>query len=78
MTNDVATMHFACLSGYGIAQVMALGTEHPLADGRLSNLFPDWSEERFPLYAPYPSRNHVPAKISAFLDFVSSLVGDRH
>ncbi len=76
MTNDVGTMHSVCLAGYGIAQVMELGAEHLLASGRLVNLFPDWTDERFPLYALYPSRNHMPAKTSAFLDFVSSIVGN--
>lgn len=76
MTNDVGTMHSVCLAGFGIAQVMELGAEHLLASGRLVNLFPDWTDERFPLYALYPSRNHMPAKTSAFLDFVSSLVGN--
>lgn len=73
IVNDVGTMHGACLAGYGIAQVMALGAEHLLADGRLINLFPDWTDERFPLYALYPSRHHLPAKTRAFLDFVASI-----
>ncbi|CAG9243741.1 LysR family transcriptional regulator [Paraburkholderia caribensis] len=73
-TNDVSTMHSACLAGYGIAQVMELGVESLLAEGRLISLFPEWSEERFPLYALYPSRAHLPAKTQAFLDFVSSIV----
>jgi len=76
VTNDVGTMHSVCLAGYGIAQVMALGAEHLLASGRLVNLFPEWAEERFPLYVLYPSRNHMPAKVNAFLDFVSSIVGN--
>jgi DNA-binding transcriptional LysR family regulator len=74
IVNDVGTMHGACLAGYGIAQVMELGAEHLLADGRLIDLFPDWTDERFPLYALYPSRHHLPAKTKAFLDFVASIV----
>ncbi len=73
IVNDVVTMHGACLAGYGIAQVMELGAEHLLADGRFIDLFPDWDDERFPLYALYPSRNHLPAKTRAFLDFVSAI-----
>jgi DNA-binding transcriptional LysR family regulator len=73
--NDVGTMHSACLAGYGIAQIMALGAESLLAEGRLVNLFPDWTDERFPLYALHPSRHHPPAKTRAFLDFVISLTG---
>lgn len=71
--NDVGTMHGACLAGYGIAQIMELGAESLLAEGRLVDLFPDWPDERFPLYALHPSRHHQPAKTRAFLDFVISL-----
>ncbi|WP_413728232.1 LysR family transcriptional regulator [Sodalis sp. RH19] len=74
IVNNVGTMHGACLAGYGIAQVMELGAEHLLAQGKLVNLFPEWPDELFPLYALYPSRNHLPAKTRAFLDFVSSVV----
>lgn len=63
----------ACLAGYGIAQVMELGAESLLAEGRLVDLFPDWPDERFPLYALHPSRHHPPAKTRAFLDFVITL-----
>ena len=75
--NDVGTMHSACVAGYGIAQIMALGAESLLADGRLVDLFPDWPDERFPLYALHPSRHHPPAKARAFLDFVISLTAQR-
>jgi len=73
IVNDVATMHGVCLAGYGIAQVMELGAEKLVSEGRLVRLFPDWSDERFPLYVLYPSRAHPPAKTRAFLEFVSSI-----
>lgn len=71
--NDVGTMHGVCMAGHGIAQVMELGVEPYLADGRLVDLFPDWPDDRFPLHAYYPSRHHVPAKVRAFLDFIVAL-----
>jgi DNA-binding transcriptional LysR family regulator len=33
-------------------------------------ILPDWSDERFPLFAYHPSRHLPPAKVRAFLDFV--------
>lgn len=75
--NDAGTMHSACVAGYGIAQMIALGTEPLLSQGKLVDLFPDWGEERFPLYALYPSRHHLPAKTRAFLDFISSLTQEK-
>ncbi|MES2185051.1 MAG: LysR family transcriptional regulator [Pseudomonadota bacterium] len=72
--NDAGTLYSTCLAGHGIAQLFELGAETLIADGKLVRLFPDWAEERFPLYAYYPSRHHVPAKTRALLDFVVSLV----
>jgi DNA-binding transcriptional LysR family regulator len=68
--SDTGVKTGACLAGYGVAQILELGHEHLLAEGRLVNLFPDWAEERFPLYAFHPSRHHPPAKTRAFLDLV--------
>jgi DNA-binding transcriptional LysR family regulator len=44
-----------------------------LKSGQLVDLFPDWPDEKFPLYAYHPSRRHPPAKTRAFLDFIVSL-----
>lgn len=73
--NDVGTMHGVCLAGHGIAQILALGAEQLLASGRLVELFPDWPDEIFPLYAVYPSRHHLPAKVRVFFDFIVTLTG---
>ncbi|MDR5857106.1 LysR family transcriptional regulator [Caballeronia sp. LZ062] len=75
--NDPGTMLSACLSGYGIAQILELGHAHLMAEGQLIDLFPDWPDERFPLYAFHPSRHHPPAKTRAFLDLVIALTGER-
>ena len=74
MVNDAGTLQSVCEAGYGIAQMFALPEDPLLADRRLVTLFPDWSDERFPLYAYHPSRHHVPAKTRAMLDFVVGLV----
>ncbi len=73
--NDAGTLQSVCEAGYGIAQMFVLPQDPVLADRRLVNLFPDWSDERFPLHAYHPSRHHVPAKTRAMLDFVAGLVG---
>ncbi|WP_295999842.1 LysR family transcriptional regulator [Rugamonas sp.] len=73
MVNDAGTLYSVCLAGYGMAQVMDLAVQPMLASGQLVQLLPDWSDERFPLYALYPSRRHAPAKTRAFLAFIESL-----
>jgi DNA-binding transcriptional LysR family regulator len=79
LLSDVATIHAVCLagSGYGIAQLLELGIESLIESGRLEVIFPDWLDERFPLYALHPSRNCLPPKTRAFLDFVIATVKSR-
>jgi DNA-binding transcriptional LysR family regulator len=73
--NDPSALLNACLAGSGVAQMLLLGAAHLIVEGRLINLFPDWPDERYPLYACYPSRQHLPARTRAFLDFVVELTG---
>lgn len=77
LVSDVGTMLTACTEGGGIAQVLELGTEELIASGKLINLFPEWSDEKFPLYAIYPSRRHLPAKIRAFIEFCEESLSSR-
>ena len=77
LLSDVATIHAVCLAGYGIAQLLELGIESLIESGRLEVIFPDWLDERFPLYALHPSRNYLPPKTRAFLDFVIATVKSR-
>jgi DNA-binding transcriptional LysR family regulator len=53
--------------------VLAPSVAGDLKEGRLVEIFPEWPDERFPLYALYPSRRLAPAKLRAFLDFVVEL-----
>jgi DNA-binding transcriptional LysR family regulator len=71
--HDCDTMVSACVGGAGIAQMLALGNEHWLANGTLVDLFPDWSGETLPLYAIRPSRRLAPAKVEAFLQFCTEV-----
>lgn len=72
---DSATKLGACLAGFGIAQVIDLGLDRYFESGALINLFPDWPDERFPLYVYYVSRNYVPAKVRRFIDFIVGSLG---
>jgi DNA-binding transcriptional LysR family regulator len=74
LVSDSGTLLSACEAGAGIAQILEIGCEHLLRSGRLIELFPGWSDERFPLHAIYPSRLHRAAKVRAFMDFISEIV----
>ena len=72
IVNDPATGLAACSSGLGIAQ--KLEVELRANPGlELVDLFPDWGDERFPLYAYRPSRRHTPAKVRVFVDFIAAV-----
>jgi DNA-binding transcriptional LysR family regulator len=71
---DAGTKIGACLAGYGIAQVIDLGIDTHLRAGTLEPVLTDWPGETYPLYVYYPSRNHVPAKVRAFIDFVAGMM----
>jgi len=68
--SDAGAMIEEALAGTGIAQGFENAVRDLIARGKLVNLFPDWSDEIFPLYALYTSRHQPPAKTRAFIDFV--------
>ena len=69
LVSDSGTLIGACEAGAGVAQILELGCRPLLDSGRLIELFPEWSDERFPLYAIYPSRLHRAAKVRTFIEF---------
>jgi DNA-binding transcriptional LysR family regulator len=68
--NDPLTQLDACIAGCGVAQVFDLDINHLLKSGKLINLFPDWSDELFPLHLYHTSRRNVPLKLRTFIDFI--------
>jgi DNA-binding transcriptional LysR family regulator len=77
LVSDSGTLIGACEAGAGIAQVLELGCRHLLDNGRLVELFPEWSDERFPLYAIYPSRLHRAAKVRVFIEFCMEIMAGK-
>src|SRR5580698_2373473 len=75
LVSDSGTLIGACEAGAGIGQILEIGSEQLLQSGKLIDLFPEWSDERFPLYAIYPSRLHRAAKVRAFIEFCLEIMG---
>jgi DNA-binding transcriptional LysR family regulator len=75
LVSDARTMLTECVSGMGVAQVFTVAVRDLLGSQKLVELFPDWPDEKFPLYAYYPSRHHPAAKVRAFVEFVLQAVG---
>jgi DNA-binding transcriptional LysR family regulator len=77
LLTDPQTLVRSCVAGAGIAQLLALSVQDRLNRGELIDLFPDWPDEKFPLYVLYPSRHLPPAKLRAFIDFIFELTKPR-
>jgi DNA-binding transcriptional LysR family regulator len=75
LVSDSGTLIGACEAGAGIGQILEIGCGQLLHSGKLMELFPEWSDERFPLYAIYPSRLHRAAKVRAFIEFCLEIMG---
>jgi DNA-binding transcriptional LysR family regulator len=75
LVSDSGTLIGACEAGAGVAQILEIGCEPLLRSGRLVELFPEWSDERFPLYAIYASRLHRAAKVRVFIEFCLQIMG---
>ena len=76
VTDDPSAALIACEAGQGLFQSLQLGLAPWLASGRLVQVLEEWSQERFPLYAYYPSRLLAPLKVRAFLEFVDRICVD--
>jgi DNA-binding transcriptional LysR family regulator len=55
--------------------MLELYARHLLADGRLVQVLPEWTEETYPLYAYHHSARLQSAKVRAFLEFVVAVTG---
>lgn len=66
----------AAISGWGVAYLATYLLHDEFRSGKLIQLLPDWSAcQTMPFYAVYPSRQHMPKKLSAVIDFFKQVVG---
>ena len=69
VSNVGAALRNVALAGHGIARLPDYIVAADLADGRLVALLADWAPALRPVHVLYPHREHVPARLRAFLDF---------
>lgn len=65
-------IRLAALSGAGILFQPNFIVDDDLAAGRLMRLLPDWQSAELGVYAVYPSRKHLSAKVRTFVDFLAA------
>ncbi|PZQ84878.1 MAG: LysR family transcriptional regulator [Ancylobacter novellus] len=70
--NSIDAIHEACRGGLGIANLSAWDVAADLADGRLREIvLADAEPEPLAIWAVYPSRRLVPAKVRFFIDLLA-------
>lgn len=76
LTNSSEVVREAVLAGLGIALRSTWDVGAELRSGKLVRVLDGWeSSADVGLYAVYPSRQFLPAKVRAFIDFLADLYG---
>nr|WP_207620543.1 LysR family transcriptional regulator [Oharaeibacter diazotrophicus] len=68
--NSPAAVKLALLAGLGYGSVPYVMVQDDVAAGRLEVVLPDYESRAAGIYAVYPHRRHLSAKIRAFVDFL--------
>ena len=63
-------------AGFGLSLIPRLYVEEAIAEGRLLTVLDGWSAVEASVYAVYPSRRNVTAKVRTFLDFLVEQLGE--
>ena len=67
--NSVSTFVYR---GHGIGLLPSTYCDEALADRRLVRLLPKWASPQVPVFAVYPSRKFLPARLTVFLQALSA------
>jgi len=70
ITNDADTLMQAIRAGAGIGCAFEAQVRAEIASGQLIALLEPWWPSVSPFHLYYPSRMHIPRKLSAFIDFM--------
>ncbi len=75
--NSSLALCAALRAGHGISLVPEIYVRDDLAQGRLQPLLEDWQMMQTQLYAIYPSRRQLQAKVRVFIDFLLEELGQQ-
>lgn len=70
-SENESLIHLAAREGMGFAFLPDWLSEEDLDNGLLEPILPDAPWPKVPLYAIYPDRSYLPAKVRSFLDFLA-------
>ena len=74
--NNSEGLKQAVIRGLGVARLPSFVAGDAIREGTLVNIFPDYRMPAKKVYAIYPERNYLPAKVRAFLDFSIEYFGE--
>ncbi len=75
-TNSSEVVRETVLAGLGIALRSTWDIGEELSSGKLKRVLPSYSSSKgLGIYAVYPSRNFLPAKVRLFIDYMAELFG---
>ena len=75
MTSHIDTLYAAALAGLGVIGLPSFVAEDALMESALERVLPQWHMQTITLFAAMPTRNHVPMRTRAFVDFLVSTFG---
>jgi len=70
-TNSLEAIRLAVAEGRGITMSQTYVLDEATRCGTLVHVLPDYHLGEFPIYAIYPHRDHMPAKLRSFIDFAA-------
>ncbi|MFC3153192.1 LysR family transcriptional regulator [Litoribrevibacter euphylliae] len=73
--NNSEALREAMIQGVGIGRLPTFAANPEIKEGRLVKLFPEYEMPGKIMYAVYPERQFLPAKVRAFMDFMSENFG---
>ncbi|WP_316189033.1 LysR family transcriptional regulator [Bradyrhizobium sp. SZCCHNS1054] len=72
LSGNETLLHHAAVAGMGVAVLPIWLIADDLAAGRLEPVLPEWTMIEAQLYAVYPSRKYLSAKVRTFIDFIAA------
>jgi DNA-binding transcriptional LysR family regulator len=74
-SNSNRVLRDACVAGAGIMLLWTVNAWRDIVAGRLAIVLEDWKLVDLGLYAVFPHRRHLAAKVRAFVDFLAERLG---
>jgi len=72
IVNNMQALRIALLEGAGVGAVPTYSVAQDITEGKLVQLFPGYPLENVNVFAIYPSRQYVDAKVKTFVEFLTT------